>query len=376
MVRHILRTTALFLVCGLSQSALATKVDTRPRPAIMLHLSDGVIVQSSTNDVALYDLKGSKLRSFSLRERIEEIDISIDENYLLLAGDEGKISVWDVQTGKKVTSVRLKGKRGGYIYDASFSPDGTHFIATASRSVVGLYRTSDGKLIDRTEIGSPMSVATSANGQTLYIINLVNEIFRKDVPTDTITQLSTSGAWPIRLTKDGLHVLFRSDNRGYDSLRVLAVGTDDQAHELAPAGSLHRIRPLSDGGALITMHQSKNGGEEVGLRFDPETMTLSEVFRLPQKLGRRAMAFDPDRGLGVTTDWRLSSRIIVLKTGRTLVTIGGDEDHEPSVISTSGRSQDGGTPSIWIIILVVCGCGVAGGCLFLLKRRASKPPEV
>lgn len=345
-MRFFIRLALTFSI-GIQPSLVwSTTFDDSPRTSFILRESEGILVQSSTGAVSLYDEKGIKQRSYTLGERINEIEISLDERLLLLAGADGRVRIWQIENGKRLIDITCP----GYIYDASFSPDSLTFCVATNYGIVAAYRVKDGKLINELRMDSPMSAAITSDSVTVNIIQLGGATYEWQTNTSKKVPLQTKGGSPIRIVKDGRYALLRSNNSGSnESLRVLDLNTGMKVADLGEFMHIERIRPFADGSAQITATNKQS--QEVGLRFDPKKLTLTELWSLPYD--NRAIDFDLEKNIGVTTDAFLRTQIIDLATGKLLLDIDNSDKHQPEMISGIGSPLIGRLILAFVAILAI-----------------------
>jgi hypothetical protein len=192
----------------------------------------------------------------------------------------------------------------------------------AEVGTVAAYRTADGSPVGRLQTPRAHGLALSADGSSGVT---VNQLAAFDFASGVVRKLGKS-LGPIRATADGRYALFHGGDDTPFHLCVLELATGRVVKQFAGPSLTEHFRPLSDGSLQITGQELRartdDRDEEVGLRFDPATLELTELWRSPHgSPWGRAIDFDPQRGLGVTTSWVLETRVIDLKTGETVLTI-------------------------------------------------------
>jgi hypothetical protein len=365
-----------------------------PRPAALLTKSGGFIAQNAPNSVALYRVAdGRLLHSFAVGGAITQIDVTADEELLLITCDDGSLSVWTIATGVRRWQHGRSQSGLSYIYDGAFAGNGKSLVACDSAGKVAVYDTSTGKRLSLTQAGPQydmtLSAALSPGGSRGVVIGLTEQLFTFDVATGTAQDTSLKGAWPVRYSADGKYIAFRSSNSGSEErLRVVALGKGLKKEDVGELQHIGHIRPTADGGFLVTALAAAKGpddralpmeSEMVGVRYSPKTTQLLELWRLPldKKAGRRT-DFDPATLLGVSTDFRLITRLIDLRTGKTRLVVDNSANYRPVLVSwtSRGKQEETGTggigASIGVLMIWACIALSLIGAVWVLVRRRAK----
>jgi hypothetical protein len=281
----------------------------------MLNNSEGIIVQSSWDAATRYDLDGTPRQRFPLGRWLEQLTVSPDEQFLLLAGEGGRVRVWRIADGAQLLNFTVADARS--VYSASFSGDGSTFSLRIAPEewygdeFVAVYRTADGVLVGRVTSSLVSGIVLRADDSA-------------GVTAESGKVISTGGSRVKLATTDGRFGFVIDGDPSH--LRVVDTATGRTVKDFARIGGWDHLRQVPDGSILMTgLVYSDNGAltEEVGLRFDAVTLDLTELWRLRYTLARfhRAIDFDPKRGLGVTTNFALRTEVIDLKTGKTILAI-------------------------------------------------------
>jgi WD40 repeat protein len=326
------------------------------RSAVICQSSTWVIIQSSMESASLYDYAtGRRLRDFNLGEAVGTLAVSIDEQYLLLAGQSGSARVWQIVDGKELTAISLAGES---INDVSFSGDGSKFCVACMSGAVAIFRTVGGVRIAEFQLNdSAMTSSLSTDGSLCLVIDQRNCVFAVDVVDKKIRPWSVRGTWPLRLTKDGCFaVMVSADARS--CVQIIEVQSQS---EIACSANLavERVHSLADGSTLITGIEGTSR-TEVGIRFDPAKRSLEQLWRLSVDVNShsRGMDFDPRVGIGVTTDYRLVTRIINLKDGSVGRVFDNSEYYSeptrPSALLSSPTVWTCGIALVFLLWLLIC----------------------
>ena len=217
-----------------------------------------------------------------------------------------------------------------------------------------------------------MSVALANDGTTGMLIELGRQIYTFDITSATMRPTGIKGAWPIRYSSDAHYVGCRSDNSGMkEYLRVI----DAQHMTLKDLGQysyIGNIRPTAGGSFLVTAEIGgaiKNG--TVGQLCNPATGQITEIWRASasnEPGPERRTDFDPETMLGVSTDFRLVTSLIDLKTGAVPVTIDNSANYKPTIVSWTPRHMTGWELSNWLLLRGVIAFGVLA-CIVLVATR-------
>src|SRR5262249_51218342 len=130
-----------------------------------------------------------------------------------------------------------------------------------------------------------------------------------------------------------------------------------------------RIRPMADGSALLTCIEGTSR-TEIGMRFDPVTRKLEQLWRLnvDGNSQSRGMDFDPTAGLGVTTDYRLLTRLINLKDGSVVRVFDNSENYSEPTLPTALLSS----PKVWTCFVALLFLLLG----YLFRRRRGGTPNL
>jgi WD40 repeat protein len=361
-------------------AALGKSHDIAPRPVVMLLGSPAIIVQSAPDTATCYDLHGNVRHRFALGKRITQITVSADERLLLIAGDEGAVQLWRLADGQELLTLSVPNPDGEAVTGACFSGDGSAFGVCTNAGTVAVFRTTDGAPVGRVRAEFPLALALSADGSLGLVASLNGTVAAFDVRAGTVRPDVARGRKPMRATADGRYALLDVGEGAAGRLCVLELATGKTVKEFDETGETEGIRSLADGSVLVTRRASKDGNfgnEEVGLRFDPSKLALTELWRLPSpSIWKRAIDFDPQRGTGVTTDNALFTRVINLATGGSVLEIDNDPSrgNESSAgLGGAGRSdfENGLYAAAGVIGLLV----LWGGWRFVRGRCSDRSPR-
>jgi DNA-binding beta-propeller fold protein YncE len=332
-------TTILLFVGFWNASLHATTIDMSPRPAILLPKSEQFIAQDAMNSLALYRYgEGEPVRRFQVGPSINEIDVTADEQMLLIACDTGEVSVWNIETGERIWS-KPPSKTGlTYIYGAAFSQDGRSLAVCNRRDYAVVFNAVTGEKVGgvafppmQTNI---MSVALSPDGARGAFVNLGERVFTFETATGRMKDTGLKGAWPVKYSADGKRIAFRNNNSGsHEKLRIVSV-SNLAVEDVGQFDHIGHIKPTEDGGFLATARVAGRNDDNpmtVGVKYEPATGELKELWRLPADSATNRTDFDVKRMIGVSTDFLLVTRLIDLPTGNPHRTVDNHANYRETV---------------------------------------------
>jgi hypothetical protein len=344
------RLTALALLCLAPQAVLGTSPDIRPRPARLLQGCRTFITQDAWNSMALFDVKdGRVIHRFPSEGWVRQIAVTADEKLLLVAADDGRLDLWDLNTGER----RWQKQLGfGYLYDISFSGDGLSFSAGGDLGTAGVFETRTARLIRDVRVpgSSVMSVALTPDGSQGVFVDLGNRLHSFDVATGAVKEIRGGVGWPIRFSSDGKYLA--CSNVGLTRLRVLKVEAHLAHRDFGDFDDVRVIRPLKDGSFQVVGDPRTGSG--VGARYLPERGEL-QTFKLPHDTGD----FNPDCMLAVGTSWGFETELTDLKNRAVRLKIDNRANSRPPAprhAPALGIAAILGIPVLLALVLLVLTC--------------------
>jgi WD40 repeat protein len=348
--------------------AWATSIDQSPRTAILLKTGN-FVAQDTPWSATLYAPRGAPLQRYSLSS-ISDIEVSLDEKYLLLVGHDGELGMGDLQTGETLWTKGAWRTGLGYIYDASFSGNGKFLAAGDDHGQAFVFESSSGERVGGVQFDprhtSVMSVALSFDGSTGALITLGEHVFTFNVASGTMQPTGLTGGWPIRFSSDDRYFAFRSDNSGTrERLRVVRPAEPTKGVDLGQFGFIGRIRPTPDGKFHVTATaegKSPTFGAQAGFLCDPEAGEMKPVWSAqePRKIEEKT-DFDSKTMLGVSTNVTLVTRVFDLRNPTLLLTVDNSANYRR-------------TPP-WIFKWSAFGIGFVVVTYVLLRVRRQKRAE-
>jgi WD40 repeat protein len=257
-----------------------------------------------------------------------------------------------------------------FVYDVSFSGDAKSLVAADDQGRVHVFETSTGKRTASVGFGpmesSVMSAALSPDGSKGAFVELSGRVFTFDVASGAMRDTGATGAWPVRFTADGRYFALRSANSGLtEQLRVVDAADTTLTKDLGQLMLIGRIRPSADGTLSLTgvvKNGNTSGQKSVGLTCDPRTGEMRTVWESGAGwIDRGRTAFDAEAVRGVSTDYRLVTSVIDLKTDTAVLTVDNSANFRPTVAS-------------WTLVLQIWPLLTAGACVVvavvvLVRRR-------
>jgi hypothetical protein len=366
----------LVLALLLAPAATATSIDTSPRPTLILPASGQFVAQDSWEGVALYRLRDASLvRSFRAGHRVDTFAVTRDEKTLLIACLNGSLAAFDLATGATNWSLSpwQSGLHGGY--DASFAEDGQSLVVCDGDVQAVVFEVQTGRQIRGVRLPPAqtriLSAALSPDGSHAVLVDASERLFALDVATGRLLNTGVTGAWPARYSADGKFIALRSNNSDTnEQLRVVAADGTWTVRDLGEFSEIHHIKPLEDGGFLVSALPREDGQVSVGARCWPDRGRIEEVWRLRDRR-RERMDFSPDGSVGVSTNWVLQTQLIDLRTRTVLASVDNLSNSSPGfltrVLMLLGLRGTVG----WIVLIVaVCVVVVAARSWLVRRRRA------
>jgi hypothetical protein len=191
-----------------------------------------------------------------------------------------------------------------------------------------------------------MSAALSPDGSKGVLIDLGERLYTFDVGTGVMKDTGWKGAWPVRYSSDGRHVAMRSSNSGrQEQLRIVEVAGELKVTDVGQFGHVGYIRQTNEGGFRATAEKRSS----IGIHWQPKTAELNEVWKSTEG----PTDFDIDQMLGITTNYRLVTKLIDLRTGAVLLTVDNSANARLEMISTSySITGHEGNMASWIAMIL------------------------
>jgi len=353
----------------------ATSISNAPRPARLLSGCRKFIAQDARNSLALYRASdGQVLQRYQARDSIGRFDVTTDERLLLTVTREGSIELWNIETGEQLWSKDAEHCQWAACsqYAVTFARDGCSFLALKD-DLVRVFDTQSGRQVDSVRFtlhpAGYLSAALSPDGTLAAgVFDFSGGLFVFERATGESKESGLTGSGPICFSTDGRFLAFgtahSSSALGVDQqLRIVALARPLAAMDVGRFSYIGHVKPLPGGSFQIT---ARVGGRRdpdsrlVGMQYAPATKQLREIWRLPANGTVQPTAdFDADRMLAVSTDWRLLTHLVNVRTGASLLTIDNSANYfaprnEPAPSTWTGWLVLTAAPVI-LVGIVLCG---------------------
>ncbi len=188
------------------------------------------------------------------------VTISPDSRILAGASSERIIELWDIQTDKKLQT--LKGHTGR-VYDVQFSPDGKRLVTASDDRKVIIWEVATGKILNTLE-GHQERVYTaifSPDGKTVTSSSGDNTIRLWNAETGKLINTLSEKSWvyDVSFTPDG---------------KVLASGSNDGAIRLWNVETRQVIQTLVESGSAVRSLVYSNDGSAIASAMEDNTVRL------------------------------------------------------------------------------------------------------
>ncbi|MCY7331741.1 MAG: serine/threonine protein kinase [Pseudanabaena sp. CAN_BIN31] len=248
--------TALILIFGYSPKSInSIKPDEAQQITELPESSSSPINPSNSFPVLVkeFSVNGAK-------DAIYGVTISPDSKILAGASSEKIIELWDLQTNKKIQT--LKGHTGR-VYDVQFSPDGKRLVSASDDRKVIIWEVATGKILNTLEghqervytaIFSPdgKAIASSSADRTIRLWNA-----ETGKPINTI--IEKSWVYDVSFTPDG---------------KVLASGSKDGAIRLWNVETGKVVKTFVENGSAVRSLVYSNDGKAIASAMEDNTIRL------------------------------------------------------------------------------------------------------
>jgi hypothetical protein len=382
---------------GGSGIAFGETIDRSPRKAILLNDSKRFIVQDAWNCVALYQLgEVMPIHRFPTPGWVENLAVTSDEKRLLVACSNGSLGVWEVETGTRVWE-----QTGlGYIFDVSFAHNGESCIVCDAKGNAIILKTTTGERLGIVRISpkqlSILSGALSPDGTKGVLIDFGERLYTFDVATGTLMDSKLTGGGPVRYSVDGKYVAIRSNNSGVsEQLRVVGMDGTFSKRDFGTFSHIGHISPSPEGGFLVCGRIEGKHDEAaviIGLRVQPSVEGVQEIWKQPLWRWPNSGGveerwkplvwtgidiktdFLPVSMIGVSTEFRLITQVIDLRTGALLQQVDNSMNYRPILVTYTSTAIVQWLLGSWLglAIIIAVLLGVATVITFWLKAKHRK----
>ncbi|MEW6405309.1 MAG: TIR domain-containing protein, partial [Chloroflexota bacterium] len=235
--------------------------------------------------------QGQNTRRLDLRTNITDLLLSPDAKWIVLTTDTGELILYNVASDERKTLLQSN-PAPGFV----FSQDGSQLITASGNGKVEVWDLSSGKVLSTLREGE-RGVAALAAADDLLAIGLVDKIVIWDLEAGAaISEIDSAGAQ--------LRLAFSADGSrfaAYNSSSQISVwqqnGTVfDLVKSLTPGNVFSMtFNPLGD--------QLLVGGQDVLLIYD--SLTGGEIARIPHRDAVRAISFSADGATLATASFKV-----------------------------------------------------------------------
>jgi WD40 repeat protein len=365
--------------------ATATTIDTSPYPTLLLPGSKQFLVRDSWNGVALYQLSDLGLvYRFRAGSEVRKFTASSDGNVLILVCDDDSLSAFDLSTGRRYWEMTSSQSGLIHIRDISISYNGQTLLVCLRSGDCLVFESATGRRIGTVPCPDAVSgvcaAALAPDGTRGIFLGDDEQLYAFDVASRQVTK---TGAAKLGLrgqaaySVDGKYVALYPFPDDFGPLVVVAADSWTVRNIGGPS-RLGHLKPTADGGFLLTMFDTEE--YSVGLRWRSGAGDLEELWKLPNIICKRGiMDFDPEKLIGVFTDFQFHTWVLDLRTGEISGFINNSANYRariasrysPGIIGLVRHWLGWDAESSWTPVLrgaVVLG-GVAALWLVIRRRR-------
>jgi hypothetical protein len=376
--RSVLRCLVVLLgVCAAACASRATTIDKSARPVALL--ADGtVLAQDTSRSMAQYDRNGKILRRFDAGGYVSCMAVTATERLLVMGRRDGGLVMCEIPGGRTLWNMAGSTTGQTELYDVSFAWDGTTLIAGDLYGRVRVVDSSGGTVLASALVPDGegvIAVALSPWALAGAIVLRDGRIFALDVRSGVMQDTGARGGYPIQYSADGAFLCTPSGRTGVaDKVRIIASG-DRAAVDLGSTRDIGWIKPLADGTFLVTAAELDPAGglRTVALRCDPAARTIATIWTEgKEQLMSVRMDCDPERMLGVSTDFLLRTTVLDLRTGLVMWRLDNSRGFEPVYISGVPVQQRRMALAIYVGAgLVLCVAAVVASVLLWRRARTT-----
>src|ERR1700722_8160128 len=207
--------------------------------------------------MALYRVRDATvIHRFPANRGITDIALTTDETLFLIACDDGTLSLWEVESGKRLWQQSRSQSGLRVIFDSTFALNDESCIVACDQGQAIILKTSSGERLGVIRFPpnetSVMSAALSRNNTSGFLIDLGERLHTFDTANGRLNDTGLTGAWPVRYCADGSYIAFRSKNSGIsEQLRVVAARENLASQDLGQFSGIARIKQAREGRFLI-----------------------------------------------------------------------------------------------------------------------------
>jgi hypothetical protein len=289
--------------------------------AIILPRKGTVLVYYADDALGEYGARDGKLvRTFDIRSKLTLFAASTDEKALAMVGRDGSVTLWGLEAGRRRWTEQAPVHPTYFIWDICFSQDGTTLVVAGSPIVVYDARSGAVKRLISQEGLDARSAALSPDGKTGVASSKGGDLRAFDVGTGKAEKIGRRGFGPVRYASDGRHVACLSkgaeDYKARVALRVVSLTRGFPFKDVGDYWRITYLQPTSDG--AFNYHVAPGFMHGIGMRYDPRTGRVTKLWDTPEQTFGTGGAFSSEAMVLVHTDFKLTTHITDLRTGRAI----------------------------------------------------------
>ncbi len=222
---------------------------------------------------------------------------------LAAAGDlpapSPRITIFDVQTGRRVKQLVAPGNQQGWVETVAFSPDGTKLLCGEMSGEVALWDMATGRLLFRQKLNqnNVIDAKFSPDGRWFVVGGTDGAIHlrRVDKPEDKVRDFTMPTLGHLAFTPDGKRLIAG----GQFSTKIGVWDADDGRflREIGPTAGKHlkSMAVTPDGRRILSAGYREEAGERTEIRlWDIETGERVGDLNEPEQIGFGDIALSPD----------------------------------------------------------------------------------
>jgi hypothetical protein len=220
-----------------------------------------------------------------------------------------------------------------------------------------------------------VAVALNADGTGGFLVPLGGGLHRFAVADGRPVDARLAAGWPLRYSSDQKHLAFPA-SREVQAEQLAVISTDDEptTRPLGKFGGIGVVRPMPDGSFLVTAASGRRPDHVyTGTRVWPDGRVEELWNLLPDNRVSERTAFLPSPLIGVSTNWRLVTTVIDLRSGRVVLEIDNSANHRLEMTSYYAGGW-GFAERLLVAALALAVPGVLLAWRSARQRRVSRQP--
>lgn len=270
------------------------------------------LVSEGPEDSGTIDLRdpetGASVRSWQGDPiDINDVAFSPDGSMLATTGDDGRLQVWDPDTGALV----FEHRETGSVWGPGFSGDGRLIAASwIDEGVVRVFDTSDGGLVGEGDAERVFALSLSDDGTTMVLGAGEGTAYVVAVPSGQIlSTLEAPGAGPMRIVRYSPDDRLIAASSGDGVVRVWDPATGERQFQMdSGTSALNALAWSADGRHVAA--GAEDGTAHVWEVGEEEARRVATLTAQDTRNGVQGVAFSPDGTQLVTGDVGVASMIV------------------------------------------------------------------